>query len=67
VTGSTMRPRTVEEKTAIAASLLEKVWPLLETQQVRPVVDRVFPLEDVRAAHEYLESGEHFGKVILKL
>jgi NADPH:quinone reductase len=67
ITGSTMRPRTVAEKVAIAKGLLERVWPLLDDGKVRVVVDRVFPLEEVRAAHEYLEAGGHFGKVILKV
>jgi NADPH:quinone reductase len=67
VTGSTMRPRTVAEKAAIAQSLRERVWPLLEGGRVGVIVDRVFPLERVREAHEYLESGAHFGKVILQV
>jgi NADPH:quinone reductase len=67
LTGSTMRPRTAGEKAEIARSLLDKVWPLFERRQIRPVVDRVFPFEEVRAAHEYLEAGRHFGKVILRL
>ena len=65
VTGSTMRPRTVEEKAQIARELQQTAWPLLEARKVKVVVDRVFPLEEVRAAHEYLERGDHFGKVVL--
>lgn len=67
LTGSLMRPRTVAEKAQIARELRNEVWPLIEAGYVRVVVDRTFPLEDVRAAHEYLESGEHVGKVILKV
>lgn len=66
-TGSTMRPRTVAEKAAIARSLRESVWPLLPQKKIRAIIDRVFPLDEVRHAHEYLERGEHFGKVILQL
>lgn len=65
ITGSTMRPRTADDKGRIAGELREKVWPLLESGQVKVQVDRVFPLKEVVAAHEYLESGQHIGKVIL--
>ena len=67
VTGSTMRPRTVEDKAEIAAELREKVLPLLESGTVSVVVDRTFAFEDVQQAHEYLEQGGHIGKVILTL
>jgi putative PIG3 family NAD(P)H quinone oxidoreductase len=67
LTGSTMRPRSIEEKAAIARELREKVWPLFESGAVRVIVDRVFELDDVRSAHEYLESGGHVGKVILRM
>ncbi len=67
LTGSTMRPRSVAEKAAIARSLHEKVWPLLEQRRVGVAVDKVFPLSQVREAHEYLEKGDHFGKVILRI
>jgi len=67
VTGSTMRPRPAEEKGQIARELQERVWPLLESRQVKVLVDRVFPLGQAAEAHRYLESGEHIGKVILKV
>jgi len=67
LTGSTLRPRAIEEKGRIAAALREHVWPLLENGSVRPVIDRVFPWEQVREAHACLERGEHIGKVILEL
>jgi len=67
LTGSTMRPRTVEDKAQIARELREQVWPLLESGRVKVLVDRVFPLEQTAEAHRYLESGAHIGKVILKL
>lgn len=67
ITGSTLRPRTVEDKAVIAAALREKVWPLLDAGQVRVVIDRVFDLVDVRLAHEHLERGGHIGKVILRV
>ena len=67
LTGSTMRSRSVEEKARIAAELRARVWPLLEAWRVRVLVDRVFPLGDVRQAHEHLERGRHIGKVILQV
>ena len=67
ITGSTLRPRSIEDKAAIARSLREKVWPLLETKTVRPLIDRTFPLADVAAAHRLMESGAHIGKIVLTL
>ncbi len=65
VTGSTLRPRTVAEKGAIAAALRDKVWPLLEAGRVRPVIHKVFPLEEAAAAHALIESSTHIGKIML--
>jgi NADPH:quinone reductase len=67
VTGSTMRPRTVDDKAQIARELREHVWPLLESGRVKVLVDKVFPLEAAAEAHHYLESGTHIGKVILRV
>jgi len=67
LTGSTMRPRTVEEKAQIARELKEHVWPLLESGKVKVLVDRIFPLDEAAEAHRHLESGAHVGKVILKV
>jgi putative PIG3 family NAD(P)H quinone oxidoreductase len=65
ITGSTLRPRTVEEKGQIAQALLEQVWPLITRGAVRPVVYRTFPLQDAAAAHALMESSEHIGKIVL--
>ena len=67
ITGSTMRPRPVAEKGQIARELREHVWPLLEAGRVKVLVDRVFPLVEAAEAHRYMESGEHIGKIILKV
>lgn len=67
ITGSTLRPRSVEEKAAIAAGLRREVWPLVEAGRVAPVIDSVFALEQVADAHRRLESGGHIGKVMLTL
>lgn len=65
ITGSTLRPRTVEEKGAIARQLAEKVWPLLEDGRVKPVVHAEFPLAQAADAHRMMEASEHIGKIVL--
>jgi NADPH2:quinone reductase len=65
VTGSLLRPRSVEEKGAIAAALAREVWPLLEAGTVKPIVHATFPLADAAAAHRLMESSEHIGKIVL--
>ncbi|PDV86220.1 NAD(P)H-quinone oxidoreductase [Rhizobium sp. H4] len=65
VTGSTMRPRTAEEKRAIRDDLLAEVWPLLETGAIAPVIHKVFAFEEVVEAHRLMEEGSHIGKVVL--
>jgi NADPH2:quinone reductase len=65
ITGSTLRPRPVAEKAAIARALREHVWPLLESRAVAPVIFATFPLRDAAAAHRIIESSEHIGKLVL--
>jgi putative PIG3 family NAD(P)H quinone oxidoreductase len=65
ITGSTLRPRTVEQKGAIAAALRKQVWPLFESKKVKPVIYRTFPLAEAAAAHRLMESSEHIGKIVL--
>jgi NADPH2:quinone reductase len=67
VTGSTLRPRTAEEKRAIRDDLRSEVWPLLEAGTVAPVIHRTFAFEDVVAAHRLMEEGSHIGKIMLTL
>jgi NADPH:quinone reductase len=67
VTGSTMRPRTAEEKRAIRDDLATEVWPRLERGEVAPVIHQVMPFEDVIEAHRLMESSAHIGKIVLKL
>jgi putative PIG3 family NAD(P)H quinone oxidoreductase len=66
IMGTVLRPRSLEEKAAATDAFRIGVVPLLVSGAVRPNVDRVFNFNDVRAAHEYLESNESFGKVILE-
>lgn len=65
ITGSTLRPRPVAFKAAIASALREKVWPLLESGALRPVVHATFPLEQAAQAHAMMEAGDNIGKIIL--
>lgn len=65
VTGSTLRPRSVAQKGAIAAALRERVWPLLAAGEVRPIVHARFALGDAAAAHALMESSVHIGKIVL--
>src|SRR5438270_8897932 len=66
LTGSTLRPRPVAEKAAIARHLRDKVWPLIEAGKVRPVIDRTFPLAEAAAAHRLMEASTHIGKILLR-
>ncbi|OZI52696.1 NAD(P)H-quinone oxidoreductase [Bordetella genomosp. 4] len=65
LTGSTLRPRPVAFKGAIAKSLRERAWPLLEQGRIKPIVHATFPLEQASAAHAMMEAGENIGKIIL--
>jgi NADPH2:quinone reductase len=64
-TGSTLRARPVPLKKAIADHLRSKVWPLLDSGAVRPVIHSTFPLEKAREAHALMESSAHLGKIVL--
>lgn len=67
ITGSTLRPQTIEEKAQIARGLEENILPLLESGQVRPIIHKTFPLDDAAAAHELMESSRHMGKIVLNI
>jgi putative PIG3 family NAD(P)H quinone oxidoreductase len=67
LTGSTLRPQPAQVKADLARAVKKNVWPLIDKNKIGPVVDRVFPLVQAQAAHDYLDSGQHFGKVILKV
>jgi len=67
LTGSTLRPQSVENKGRMARGLKEKVWPLLEAGKVKPVIYKTFPLKDAAGAHAELERADHVGKVMLTL
>ena len=67
ITGSTLRPRPVEFKGAIAQRLREKIWPLLESGRIKPEIYKTFPLEQAAEAHRLMESSQHIGKIVLTL
>lgn len=67
ITGSTLRPRPVAFKAAIAAKLRQNVWPLLESGKIKPVIYKTFPLAEAAQAHTLMESSTHVGKIVLQV
>ncbi|GLW36113.1 hypothetical protein Pcaca04_00490 [Pectobacterium carotovorum subsp. carotovorum] len=67
VTGSTMRSRNADEKRIIADEIRKKILPLISMNKCLPIVDKTFSFEDARLAHDYLDTGSHIGKVVLKI
>ena len=67
VTGSTLRPRPVEFKGAIARSLEKVIWPLIEAGKIKPVIYKTFPLAQASEAHRLMESSQHIGKIMLSV
>jgi NADPH2:quinone reductase len=65
ITGSTLRPRSVDFKAAIARRVRAVVWPLLESGRIKPMVHRVFSIQEAPAAHALMESSQHVGKIVL--
>ena len=65
ITGSTLRPRPVAFKGAVARSLREKIWPLIEAGRIKPQIYQTFPLEQAAEAHRLMESSQHIGKIVL--
>jgi NADPH2:quinone reductase len=67
IRGSTLRGRSIEFKRHIRDLLAARVWPLIESGAIKPVVDRVFPFAQAAEAHAYMESGAHMGKIVLQI
>jgi len=65
ITGSTLRPRSIEAKAKIARALEIEVWPRLSSGQIKPIIDKTYPLADAAAAHACMEGSDHIGKLIL--
>ncbi len=67
LTGSTLRPRSVAYKAAVATQLRQRIWPLIEAGKIRPVIAQTFALAQAADAHRLMESGQHIGKIMLAL
>jgi len=67
LTGSTLRPRSVEFKTMVADEIVRTVWPYAGSGRLKPVIDAVFPLDRAAEAHARMEAGEHVGKIVLEI
>jgi NADPH2:quinone reductase len=67
LTGSTLRPRSVEFKTMVADEIVRTAWPYVEGGRLRPVIDSVFPIDRAAEAHARMEAGEHVGKIVLEV
>ncbi len=67
ITGSTLRSRPVEEKSALAQAAEQELWPLFQAGRIRPIVDSYFSLEQATEAHRLLETGGHSGKILLEV
>jgi len=65
ITGSTLRPRSADEKARLAAEVERVVWPWVAAGKLTPIIDATFPLAQAAQAHAHLEAGEHVGKVVL--
>ncbi|WP_332743366.1 NAD(P)H-quinone oxidoreductase [Hydrogenophaga sp.] len=66
-TGSTLRPRSLADKTLIGQELVDQVWPLLSAKRIAPVIHKVFPMDQASHAHALMESSEHIGKIMLEV
>lgn len=64
---TSLRDRPVEDKARIVSGVLKDFWPDVETGRIRPLIDREFPLSDAAGAHSYMESGQHVGKIVLRV
>jgi NADPH2:quinone reductase len=67
LTGSTLRPRSIEFKTMVADEIAKTVWPYVEGGRLKPIIDSSFPLAEAAAAHARMEAGEHVGKIVLDI
>lgn len=67
ITGSTLRPRDNIFKADITRKLQKHIWPLIEEGKIKPVIDKIFDMDHIKSAHEYMEKGNHMGKIIIKI
>jgi NADPH:quinone reductase-like Zn-dependent oxidoreductase len=67
LTGSTLRPRSAAFKALLVEEIIRTAWPAVAAGELRPAMDRIFPLADAAAAHARMEAGEHVGKIVLQV
>ena len=67
ITGSGLRPQTIERKAQLAQALEQRAWPLIASGKIKPVIDSVYSLEDASQAHQRMASSQHIGKIMLKV
>jgi NADPH:quinone reductase-like Zn-dependent oxidoreductase len=67
LTGSTLRAQSFDQKAVMVEEILEHIYPHLEGGAIKPIVDSIYPLEEVEQAHGHMEGGQHMGKIILKM
>ena len=67
LTGSTLRAQSFAQKTVMVEEIMDRIYPHLESGAIKPIVDSIYPLEQVEQAHGHMEGGQHMGKIILKM
>ena len=67
MTGSTLRAQTFAQKSVMVEEILSRIFPLLENGKIKPMIDSIYPLDQVEQAHGHMQSGQHMGKIILKM
>jgi NADPH:quinone reductase-like Zn-dependent oxidoreductase len=67
ITGSTLRPRSVEEKKRLRDGVEQHLWPLFGSGKMRPIIDSVYPMEQAAEAHRRMESSQHIGKILIRV
>ena len=67
LTGSMLRPRSADEKARLTQAVRERVWPLIESGAIRPILSKTVPFAQAAEAHRWLEAGDHCGKAVLEL
>ena len=67
MTGSTLRAQTFAQKAVMVQEIMEHIYPHLESGRIKPIIDSIYPLEQVEQAHGHMEGGQHMGKIIIKI
>jgi len=67
MTGSTLRAQTFAQKAVMVTEIMEHIYPHLQSGKIKPIIDSIYPLDQVEQAHGHMQSGQHMGKIILKI